>query len=64
MRDFPMRDPTSFEESMSSLALAIGNIERNPPRSADDLNRMRLMVSRLDTSTTRAGRAIELETTK
>jgi len=64
MRDFPMRDPTSFEESMSSLTLAIGNIERNPPRSADDLNRMRLLVSRLDTSTTRAGRAIELETTK
>jgi len=59
-----MNAPTTFESAMSNLTLAIGNIERNPPRSTDDLNRMRLMVSRLDTSTTRAGRAIELETTK
>ena len=59
-----MNDPDSYEASMSFLTLAIGFIERNPPRSADDLNRMRLLVSRLDTSTTRAGRAIEMETTK
>ena len=54
----------SFESSMSQLTLAIGLIERNPPRSADDLYRVRLLVSRIDTATTRATRAIELmETT-
>ena len=54
----------SFESSMSQLTLAIGLIERNPPRSADDLHRVRLLVSRIDTATTRATRAIELmETT-
>ena len=46
---------------MSFLTLAIGFIERNPPRSPDDLHRLRLTVSRLDTATTRAARAIELE---
>lgn len=56
-----MTDPKSYEASMSFLTLAIGFIERNPPRSPDDLHRLRLTVSRLDTTTTRAARAIELE---
>ena len=56
-----MRDPTTFEASMSALTLAIGFIERNPPRNHDDVNRLRLLVSRIDTATTRANRAIELE---
>lgn len=48
---------------MSALTLAIGFIERNPPRNMDDVNRLRLLVSRIDTATTRANRAIELEKT-
>lgn len=56
-----MRDPMSFEEAMSLLTLAIGHIERNPPQSADDLTRLQLLVSRIDTSTSRAARAIVLE---
>jgi hypothetical protein len=56
-------DPRTFEASMSLLALAIGHIERNPPRNFDDVNRLRLLVSRIDTATTRANRAIELEKT-
>jgi hypothetical protein len=46
---------------MSILALAIGSIERNPPRSDDDVTRLRLLVSRIDTATTRAQRALVLE---
>jgi hypothetical protein len=46
---------------MSVLSLAIGSIERNPPATTDDLNRLRLLVSRLDTATSRAGRAIQLK---
>lgn len=55
---------SSFEENMSILVCAVGNLEKIPPRSADDLHRVRLLVSRIDTATTRATRAIELmETT-
>jgi len=56
-----MRDPATFEASMSALTLAIGFIERNPPRSAADVTRLSLLVSRIDTAATRAHRAIELE---
>ena len=56
-----MLNPQSFEAAMSALTLAIGNVERLPPRSHDDLHRLRLLVSRIDTTTTRAARAIELE---
>lgn len=56
-----MTDPQTFEASMSLLALAIGSIERNPPRNPDDVTRLQLLVSRIDTATTRASRAIVLE---
>lgn len=52
---------TGFEPAMSSLTLAIGLIERFPPQTADDIHRLRLAVSRIDTATTKAARAIELE---
>lgn len=51
---------SSFEESMSLLVLSIGLIEKCPPRSKDDLTRLDLLVSRLDTAATRANRAIKL----
>ena len=51
----------TFEASMSLLTLAIAHIERNPPRSPDDLTRLQLLVSRIDSATTRAHRAIILE---
>lgn len=56
-----MPDPTTFEAAMSALTLAIGNIERNPPRTADDVTRLQLLVSRIDTAASRAHRAIILE---
>ena len=56
-----MRDPATFEAAMSALTLAIGHIERNPPRSADDVTRLQLLVSRIDIATSRAHRAIILE---
>ena len=56
-----MPDPQTFEASMSLLALAIGSIERNPPRDPADVTRLQLLVSRIDTASTRASRAIVLE---
>lgn len=49
----------TFESAMSDLSCAIINIERHPPKSTDDLTRLRLLVSRLDTATSRATRAME-----
>lgn len=54
-----MTDPTTFEQSMSLLTFALGSIERNPPVNPDDVNRLRLAVSRIDTACTRASRALE-----
>ncbi len=56
-----MTDPQTFEASMSLLTLAIAHIERNPPRSADDVARLQLLVSRVDIATSRAHRALVLE---
>ena len=55
-----VRAPASFENSMSLLLLAIGNLERDGPRTSDDIARLRLAVSRLDTATSRAARAVQL----
>ena len=52
-------DPSTYESAMSLLTLAIASIERHPPRCADDLARLRLAVSGLDTITSRVGRGIE-----
>ncbi len=46
---------------MTLLTLAIGSIERNPPRMSDEVTRLQLLVSRVDTATSRAARAIVLE---
>ena len=56
-----MTDPKTFEASMSLLTLAIAHIERNPPRNPDDVTRLQLLVSRIDTATSRAQRALVLE---
>gem|GEM_PF-5906093 len=54
-----MRDPHNFEETMSLLTYAISCVSRHPPRNADDLARLRLAVSNIDTITSRVGRVIE-----
>ena len=56
-----VRAPASFENSMSLLNLAIGNLERFGPSSSEDIHRMRLLTSRLDTLTSKAARAVELK---
>lgn len=56
-----MRDPYDFESAMSVLALGIAGIERNAPQTPENLHRLRLLVSRIDTATTRASRRMETE---
>jgi len=51
--------PFNFESAMSALTLGIGSIENYPPQTPEDLHRLRLLVSRIDTATTRASRRME-----
>ena len=55
-----VRAPASFESSMSFLVLAIGQLERSPPTDMEQINRLRREISRIDTATSRAARAVQL----
>ena len=45
-----LRSPQTFEEGMSRLTVAIGNIERLTDLTPDQLNRLRQAVIRLSNS--------------
>ena len=51
----------SFEASMSTLTLAIHQVRRYGPQTKDDVHRLRLLVADIDTITSKAARAVELQ---
>lgn len=58
LRRLPMRDPATFEEAMSALVAAIGNIQRHPPTRLCEATRLAEQVSRIDAISVRAYREV------
>jgi len=52
--------PTTYEAAQSLLNMAVDAIERFPPTTRDDVNRTSILITRLDTTTSRAARAVQL----
>lgn len=54
-----MPDPRTYEQAVSMLTFGIGCIERNPPKTAEEIHRISLLVMRLETLVSKQTRRLE-----
>lgn len=54
-----MPNPDTFEKTMSLLTLAIASLERHPPVTRDDMSRVTMATTKLETVARKAARRLE-----
>lgn len=54
-----MLEARNFEEAMSLLSLAVGYVQRNPPRNQGEVERLAGQVRRLDAAWAKSAAAVK-----